>query len=397
MRVLALIFAMLLTPALPVEDPAANTRPLPDRTSFPDDDNYDKALRNAWKHDDLRDRAAAELHRLHRESGFKIRTDDQRIALLKRTLGPGFSVLKTPYFVIISDAPVAESRRRAQMLARARHQFYRFTDRIGYPAVPHRERLVCVFFDGYERYRAFGASSDGVEAPWAGGYYSRASNRIVLFNDRNSPSFRAAYQWITKAERKLLEIKDDARIAHRSGDRTRARQLDESAKTLREQIAQTEKSIKEQLDDVSTATVIHEAIHLLAFNSGLQNPGGAYPFWLTEGLAAAFETTHPSQAFGPDRPFEPREEKYRSLRAAGDTPSLEVLVALGDDEPLTADQAGMFYPSAYALFTTIAQAEPDALRGLLLSYVAETGPVDHAERFGRFLDPGLCGRRLAAK
>jgi len=397
MRVLAMIIATVLATGFPGNGSGGSPRPLPDRTSFPDNNNYDKALRNAWMHDDLRERAAAELHRLHKEPGFKIQTNDDEINQLRRSLGPGFNILKTPYFVIITDAAPDQARHRAQVLARARHQFYRFTGRLGYPAVPHRERLVCVLFDSYERYRAFAASQDGVEAPWAGGYYSRSSNRIVLFNDRNSPSFRAGYEWIADAEERLDEIKQDAHVAHRSGDRTRANQLDDSADSLREQIKATDRSIKQQLTDVSTSTVIHEAVHMLAFNSGLQDPRQSYPFWLTEGLAAAFETADPTIAFGPDRLFEPREAKYRSLRASGQSPSLGDLVSVGDNEPLDADRAGVLYPSAYALFTTIARAEPEALCGLLLSYQGDPGPIDHAERFARFLDPGACGRRLSAR
>lgn len=37
------------------------------------------------------------------------------------------------------------------------------------------------------------------------------------------------------------------------------------------------------------ATIVHEAVHQLAYNSGLQNRFGPYPFWLNEGLAMFFE------------------------------------------------------------------------------------------------------------
>ena len=37
------------------------------------------------------------------------------------------------------------------------------------------------------------------------------------------------------------------------------------------------------------ATIVHEAVHQIAYNSKLQNRFGPYPFWLNEGLAMFFE------------------------------------------------------------------------------------------------------------
>lgn len=37
------------------------------------------------------------------------------------------------------------------------------------------------------------------------------------------------------------------------------------------------------------ATIVHEAVHQISYNSGLQNRFGPYPFWLNEGLAMFFE------------------------------------------------------------------------------------------------------------
>ena len=41
--------------------------------------------------------------------------------------------------------------------------------------------------------------------------------------------------------------------------------------------------------EAMVATIVHEAVHQIAYNSGLQKRFGPYPFWLNEGLAMFFE------------------------------------------------------------------------------------------------------------
>ena len=53
--------------------------------------------------------------------------------------------------------------------------------------------------------------------------------------------------------------------------------------------SQLTKILRQPAAEAMVATIVHEAVHQISFNTGLQNRFGPYPFWLNEGLAMFFE------------------------------------------------------------------------------------------------------------
>lgn len=53
--------------------------------------------------------------------------------------------------------------------------------------------------------------------------------------------------------------------------------------------SQLNRILKQPAAAPMVATIVHEAVHQIAYNTGLQNRFGPYPFWLNEGLAMFFE------------------------------------------------------------------------------------------------------------
>jgi hypothetical protein len=227
-----------------------------------------------------------------------------------------FLVCETKQFVVISDAPLAWTRKQAQVLDKTHHQFNRFTRRLGIEPDPLRHKLVCILFQEYNDYRAFARANDGVTADWISGYYSPQHDRVVFYNIETNPDF--------------------ARASERGG-------------TTRGQLLAGGKRLTDDYMKAAMATVVHEAVHQLCFHTGLQSPHIENPLWLSEGLATAFETDEPDQAFGPDRGYPAREEQFRRILEDGNLIPLRDLVTWArmpdsDDKTIAA-----VYHQSYAL------------------------------------------------
>lgn len=286
-------------------------------------------------------------------------------------LGSKGVITRTDRFLIVSDADHQWTQNKAAMLQRAAHQFGRFADRIGFQLTPTEEPLVCVFINDHERYTRFARSHDGVEAGWVAGYYASLSNRIVFYNDETGPMVEAAGErlkeydaLVSQAKSMAADARQERRIEVAATLEKRAADLTSRVRTERERVAATTR-VNAQ------AKAVHEAVHLLAFNWGLQARDRQYPFWLTEGLATNFETERPSNAFGPDHDFEPRRRDFDAIKRDGRLLPLETLVQMlnvpGDDGP-TAD---VMYAQSWSLFRYLFRYERAALGEFFRDFLRE--------------------------
>ena len=307
-------------------------------------------------------------------------------------LGPGAVVSRTDHFVLVSDCEPTWTNERGVLLERAMHQFRRFADKLGVDVAPAGTRLLCVLINDHDRYEKFAREYDGVEASWVAGYYASLSNRIVFYNDATSPS-------ITQAQKTLDEYAEMVKNTRRdASDARRARQLDVAA-TLEQRAQQldghvrTERARIEGIQKSSAkAKAVHEAIHLISFNQGLQRRNHQYPFWLTEGMAESFETDHPNQAFGPDHANPQRDKELQKVMEENRVMPLEVLVQLnsvpGNDE----EAAEVMYAQSASFFRWAFRFERDRLAGLMTDLNRERpGPVSPERQLAlftaRFGDP----------
>lgn len=287
--------------------------------------------------------------------GEALAADEASVAATAELLGAAFKRFETEHFVILSDGERAWTQARAALLERANHQFERLMGRLGLPVSAPESKLLCVLINDYAAYAAFARTHDGVTAPWVAGYYAAFSNRAVFFNDATSPQFQRARADASREPGGAARV--DARAAA-----------------------------------VTIAKTLHEAFHLIAFNRGLQSRARQAPFWLTEGVAACFESESPNRAFGPDHGVEKREAEFRALLREGRLIPLEALVAMNAAPPEDDEIAGVMYAQSYALVRYLFRHRRDELAAFFRDLQREPPGLMTARRHGemfaaRFGDP----------
>ena len=169
-------------------------------------------------------------------------------------LGPRFRVLSSPRFLLVTDTPDEHARWLLGALEETAERYFTVTQRWGVAVRAPGDRLLCVHFANQADFLLYASTRDGVDARWMGGYYASRRNIVALYDDATGDHFVAALR--------------DAR-SRPHGERRAAALLAEAREATR-------------------AKTVHEAIHLLAYNTGLQQVGATYPLWLTEGLAESF-------------------------------------------------------------------------------------------------------------
>jgi hypothetical protein len=333
----------------------------------------DAHYRNAWQDPTTRADAADALTRVYAKPDFRLRADESAVRRNFSKLSSSFRRFETDHFVLISDSGEDWTLERGRLLERAREQYFRVAQKMKLPIFPHRHKLICVLFDTHADYQAFARQHDGLEARWVAGYYATASNRVVFYNDATSPAYAAANSRITAYEEELHQKREQADLASRRRQRDRARHLLSSAEELESRIEQERSRIGKRAAAYSTAKTVHEAIHLLAFNTGMQLGDRDYPFWLSEGLATCFETENATLAFGPDRAASAgsRRQRYEELRRKGDLRPLRELVTLSEAPIDDAQGAETMYSQSYALFHHLFRTDPEAIGRYLSALMQE--------------------------
>ncbi len=310
---------------------------------------------------------------------------DGAVDAARGELGPGARVSESEHFVIVSDADVGWTSDQVDLLERAHDEYMRFLRRMGIEGEPLEEKLLCVMIEDHERFKAYARAQDGVMAGWVAGYYASASNRVVFSDDRGGAHRAEVDAALAGLDAQAREIADAAEDARRKRDKARASALSEHAQSLAKHATSERARVESERANIATAKAVHEAVHLLAFNTGLQSRARTYPFWLTEGLAASFETGDVSRSFGPQRAVPEREAEFEEAREAGALVPLGAFVSM--DRPSDAEAAEVMYAQAYALFTWLYRHEREALAQYFRDVLAEPAgvisPARHAVMFER--------------
>lgn len=356
----------------------------------------------AWADPELRQESARRARSLERIARLSSQDDTSAIEPLQGKLGEGFKTYRSRSYLVLSDAPDDWTRSRITLLERAREQYFRDIDRLGVPIHPHAHRLVCVFFGQHADYLAFAQQHDGFDAAWTAGYYSMGHNAIIVHDDRTSPSLFRVMRELAEYEARINELTTQANEANRDGRYEQAKLLRDAANDLNDNLIKERQRIEKQVLRFGVAKVLHEAIHLLAFNTGLQDRRSSYPLWVSEGLAASFEAESTTSQFGFAFAFEPREQELERLVLRDELPSLEKLVVLDDNTGLQAYTARPLYAMAYGLFKELHRTQRDELAAFLSELAdlpaGEQTPEEHLDRFERhFGDVAALERRIARR
>lgn len=308
-------------------------------------------FRIAWTDPEHRRAAAHALREMELSGRFRPLPDEARLRVLSGELGPRFSRHETPNFVILSDLPASRLSAIGKDMERARDELIGLGDRLALSPIPHAEKLVAVIFEQHSAYASFAARVDNVDPGWIAGYYTLGANRIVLYDDLTGPAYTRAVE--------------DVRRRHASNKQQKAPSPSEapdpiaSAEASR-RAAHLRDNLRSRAETYFVAKSVHETVHLLAFNTGIQRPDRVYPLWLSEGLALSFETNRTDLPFGPAHPFAEREEALAEAFANGRILDWDRVVALLAP-PSDQDEIDRFYAQSYALFSHLAKHRPEQL------------------------------------
>lgn len=360
----------------------------------------DAAYRRGWWTASTRGEAARALRSLHDRRDFSLPVDEGAVATTLAELAGPYRRTESEHFVILSNCSRNWTVSRGRLLERAYHEFFRVMDRMDYPAHPPKSKLLCVLISEHGDYARFARKSDGVQAGWVAGYYAGLSNRVVLYDDLTGPAFEAAFAQLDGFREQAKRADSDSRIAARAGENDRADQLQSRAVDLRRHEKKERSRIEDEARAASESKMIHEAIHLIAFNSGVQSRAHEYPFWLTEGLAMAFETDRPKAAFGPDCGHaDNRSAEFERFLAEGRVIPIRELVGISEATEESSERAETLYCQTEALFDRLFDDDRMALSALLGRYLEQPAGDLSAERHvGLFTqqlgDPTLVEARL---
>jgi hypothetical protein len=173
---------------------------------------------------------------------------------------PGFRFHRTEHFLIAYKTSRAYAEWCGALYERLYTGFYDYWGDRGMKLSEPETLLVAMVFADQKSYIDYGKAEIGDGVALIQGHYSLPSNRVVMYDLTGS-------EGAGLGERKGMSARVNAILTRPGAEGT-------------------------------VATIIHEATHQLAFNSGMHQRLGAVPRWLTEGMAIYFETPDLKNARG---------------------------------------------------------------------------------------------------
>jgi hypothetical protein len=180
-------------------------------------------------------------------------TRDQLAKKLLAELPDGFETHTTAHYLICYNTSREYATWCGALFERLYKGFENFWTRKGLTLQPSEFPLVAVVFSDQASYVKFSKEELGDAAGSIIGYYSLRSNRMTMYDLTGTESIR------------------------RPGDKR------SSSAYINQMLSRPEA-------ELSVATVVHEATHQIAYNSGLHTRFADVPVWFSEGLAIYFET-----------------------------------------------------------------------------------------------------------
>lgn len=232
--------------------------------------------------------------------------------------GAGFQVLTTKHYVLCFNTSREYAQWCGALFERLFAGFYNFWKQRGIELHEPEFPLVALIFADEKQYAAYSSRDVGPEEAAPYGYYFSGSNRVVLYDQTASGG---------KPARSLAEIQ--RRFA---------------------------------ASPANIATVVHEATHQIAFNSGLHTRYADNPLWLTEGMAMYFEAPDLQGRTGWKTIGAVNSSRLKPFRASLARRPAGSLVALIQSDALftTQESQGAAYAEAWALTYFLIRTRKDA-------------------------------------
>jgi hypothetical protein len=243
---------------------------------------------------------------------------------LKTELGGGFDVVPTKHYVICTSASREYARWCGALFERLFTSFHNHWKPRGLKLSEPEFPLVAIIFSSEREFAAFATKDAGADAAGAKGYFSIGTNRMVM------------YDLTAGAQGDIAGILAAAPF--------------------------------------NIATVIHEATHQIAFNSGMHTRYADNPLWLVEGMAMYFETPDLSSKTGwrtAGAVNDLRLEQFQEFATERRKPD-SLVTLLGSDARFTdTGQMADAYAEAWALSHYLIRAKKEAYVKYLATLAAK--------------------------
>lgn len=277
---------------------------------------------------------------------------------LKRELGDEFLSLETEHFVIVYNTSETYARWVGDLYEKLYKSFHRYWDRqieLSEPRLP----MVALVFNSRDAYMQFAKPEVGELAKDMIGYYHLQTNRIVSFD--------------------ITGVQGLAQPGQRYASREMLMQLFAQPQAER-----------------TVATVVHEAVHQIAYNCGLQVRLADNPKWVSEGMAMFFEVPDKSSVgwgtIGKVNPI----QLVQFRKYLGSRPADSLTTLISDDSRFSgpADQVLGAYAESWALTYFLMKAQKKNFAAYLtdlgqLKPLGETDPRQRMELFKKHFGSNL--------
>ncbi len=266
--------------------------------------------------------ADGQLHTLHGEDVIEQQateetlqpaSTEQVIESLRTTLSDDFQFLDTKHYLIAYNTNEAYAQWVGQLFERLYRGFRTYWDTRRFDLNSPRFPLVAIVFRDKPSYLAFAQRDIGDSAQSMFGYYNMNSNRMLMYDLTGVDGLLAPGQ----------RVSTQALVNH---------------------------VLSQPQAERTVATIVHEAVHQVAFNTGLQVRLADNPLWLSEGLAMFFESPDLSSPQG----WKMGNVNYHNLRLFANyvtrRPDDSLLTLIQDDERFkNAETARDAYAESWAL------------------------------------------------
>ncbi|RCS42180.1 DUF1570 domain-containing protein [Bremerella cremea] len=191
-------------------------------------------------------------------ASFKLQTKQELIDSVLAEMPPGSQIYETAHYLVAYNTSRSYAQWVGSMLERLHRGFTSYWSQRGVKIHEPNQPLVALVFDNQNSFANYAQAELGDAAKSVIGFYSMHTNYVVMFDLTGGAG----------NSRRNLGTRDIQRLMSRPDFQW------------------------------SLATVVHEATHQLAFNSGVQQRFADVPLWFSEGLAIFFETPDVSSSRG---------------------------------------------------------------------------------------------------
>lgn len=237
-------------------------------------------------------------------------------------------------------APPGMAKTYADLLDGVHRGYWHYFSRRSFGLTQPTFPLVAIIFPSQEEFAAY-AKVDGIVAtPTLKGYYSPQTNRIAFFQEADVRKVTTLTAPKTVNELLLARKTPQAPCWH-----------DEFATPLVIEAADPQPFQAGSfwaVDSDTQDTLVHEATHQLAFNTGLHSRIGTTPRWLAEGLAMMFEVQLNKAAPDGPRGGKINQERLEWFVKSRSTRRHTVDQLIADDDPMFAQSALDAYAESWS-------------------------------------------------